>query len=43
MLIISAVATSRLDANASHTIKTINITAVSEIKEPIEEIAFQVV
>lgn len=42
-MVSSTVATSRFDAKASHTIKTINITAVSEIKEPIEEIVFQVV
>lgn len=36
-------ATSRLDAKASHTMKTISMTAVNEMKEPIEEIVFQVV
>lgn len=39
----STMATSRLDAKASHTMKTINMTAVNEMKEPIEEIVFQVV
>lgn len=36
-------ATSRLDAKASHTIKAIRMTAVSEIKEPIEDTVFHVV
>lgn len=39
----STVATSRFDAKASQIMKTINITAVSEINEPIEETVFHVV
>lgn len=39
----STVDTSRLDANASQMIKTISITAVSEIKEPIDDTVFHVV
>ena len=35
--------TSRLEANASHTINTIRITAVKEMKEPIEETVFHAV
>lgn len=35
--------TSRFEAKASHTINTISITAVSEIKEPMDETVFQVV
>lgn len=42
-MVSSTTATSRLDAKASQIMKIINITAVSEIKEPIEEIVFQVV
>lgn len=42
-MVSSITATSRLDAKASQIMKIINITAVSEIKEPIEEIVFQVV
>lgn len=34
---------SRFDANASQIINTITITAVSEIKDPIDETVFQVV
>ncbi len=39
----STVDTSRLDAKASQIINTIRITAVSEMKEPMEEITFHVV
>lgn len=39
----STVSTSRLDANASQMMKIISMTAVSEIKEPIDEIVFHVV
>ena len=39
----STVETSRLDANASQMIKTISMTAVSEMNEPIEEIVFHAV
>lgn len=39
----STVETSRLDANASQIIKTISMTAVSEINEPMDEIVFHVV
>lgn len=39
----STTITSRLEANASHTMNTINTTAVNEIKEPIDETVFQVV
>ena len=39
----STAATSRLDAKASQTINTINITAVSEMNEPMEETVFHVV
>lgn len=42
-MVSSTIATSRLDAKASQIMKIINITAVSEMKEPIEEIVFQVV
>lgn len=35
--------TSRLDANASQIMKTISMTAVSEMKEPIDEMVFHVV
>ena len=37
------VKTSHFDANASQIMKIINITAISEIKEPIDEIIFHVV
>lgn len=43
VLVSSTEDTSRFDANASQIINTINITAVSEISDPIEEIAFHVV
>lgn len=43
MVVSSATKTSHLATNASHTMNTINITAVSEVKEPIEEMVFQVV
>lgn len=39
----STVATSRFDAKASHTMKTIRMTAVNEINEPIEDTVFHVV
>lgn len=39
----STVRTSRLDANASQMIKTISITAVSEMNEPIDEMVFHIV
>jgi hypothetical protein len=39
----SAIETSRLAAKASHIIKTISITAVSEMNDPIEDTVFQVV
>ena len=39
----STVETSRLDAKASQMMNTIRITAVSEMKEPIEEMTFHVV
>lgn len=35
--------TSRLDANASQIMKIISITAVREMKEPIDEMVFHVV
>lgn len=37
------VKTSRFDANACQIMKIINITAISGIKEPIDEILFHVV
>lgn len=43
VVVSSTVATSRLEANASQIMKIINITAVSEINEPIEETVFHVV
>lgn len=39
----STASTSRLDVNASQIMKIINITAVSEIKEPMDEMVFHVV
>lgn len=39
----STVETSRLDANASQMIKTISMTAVREINEPIDEMVFHIV
>ena len=39
----STVKTSRLDVNASQIMKTISITAVREINEPIDEIVFHIV
>ena len=39
----STVETSRLDANASQRIKTISMTAVREINEPIDEMVFHIV
>lgn len=42
-MVSSATETSRLAAKASQIMKTISITAVSEIKEPIEDTVFQVV
>lgn len=39
----STVDTSRLDANASQMMKTINITAVREMNEPIDEMVFHIV
>lgn len=39
----STVETSRLDANASQIMKIISITAVSEIKDPMDEMVFHVV
>ena len=39
----STVKTSRLDANASQMMKTISITAVREMNEPIDEIVFHIV
>lgn len=39
----STVETSRLDANASQIIKTISMTAVREINEPIDEMVFHIV
>ena len=39
----STVRTSHLDATASQIIKIISITAVSEIKEPMDEIVFHIV
>lgn len=39
----STVSASRLDVNASQMMKIISITAVSEMKEPIDEIVFHVV
>ena len=38
----STVKTSRLDANASQMMKTISITAVREMNEPIDEIVFHI-
>lgn len=43
VVVSSTVDTSRLDAKASQMINTIRITAVNEMKEPIEEITFHVV
>lgn len=43
MLVSSTADTCRSDANASQVMKTVNITAVSEINEPIEEIVFHAV
>ena len=43
MLVSSTADTSRFDANASQRMKIINITAVSEMNEPIEEIVFHAV
>lgn len=43
VVVSSTVATSRLEANASQIMKIINITAVSEMNEPIEETVFHVV
>ena len=43
MLVSSTADTSRFDANASQIMKIINITAVSEMNEPIEEIVFHAV
>lgn len=43
MAVSSTIITSRFDANASHTIKTISMTAVKEMKEPTDEIVFHVV
>ena len=40
---LSTVETSRLDANASQIIKTISMTAVREINEPIDEMVFHIV
>lgn len=40
---ISTFCTSRFEAKASQIMKTINTTAVREMKEPMEEIVFQVV
>lgn len=42
VVVTSTIATSHLVAKSSQTIKLINIIAVSEVKEPIEEIVFQV-
>lgn len=42
-MVSSTIATSRLEAKASQTIKIIHITTVREMKEPIEEIVLQVV
>ena len=39
----STVETSRLYANASQMIKTISMTAVREINEPIDEMVFHIV
>lgn len=39
----STVRTSRLDANASQIIKIINMTAVREINEPMDEMVFHIV
>ena len=39
----STVRTSHLDASASQIMKIISITAVSEIKEPMDEIVFHIV
>ena len=39
----STIRTSRLEAKASQTIKIINITAVSEINDPIDEMVFHMV
>lgn len=39
----STVDTSRLDANASQIMKIISITAVSEIKDPMDEMVFHIV
>lgn len=43
VVVSSAIETSRLAAKASHIINTISITAVSEMKEPMEDTVFQVV
>ncbi len=43
VVVSSTVDTSRFDAKASQIINTIKITAVNEMKEPIEEITFHVV
>ena len=43
VVVISTDDTSRLEAKASQIMKIISITAVSEIKEPIDEIVFHVV
>lgn len=42
-MVCSTYRTSRLEARASQIIKIINRTAVSEIKDPIEETVFHVV
>ena len=43
VVVISTNDTSRLEAKASQIMKIISITAVSEMKEPIDEIMFHVV
>ena len=43
MLVSSTADTCRSDANASQVMKTVNITAVSEINEPIEGTVFHAV
>lgn len=43
VIVISGMVTFRLDENASHTMNIMRITAVKEIKDPIEDVRFQMV
>ena len=43
MIVSSTANTSRLDVNASQIMKTISMTAVNEMNEPIDEMVFHVV